>query len=288
MPRFVVDIDGTLISGGKPVPRVINWCEANSDEIDILTNRPESERESAKSDLSDAGVTYNRLIMNDTGEPAPRFKSAVISKMLSNGERVDLFVDNDPDNRAAVSRLGVKTKDPATIPAEPETSSMASLKPRAQGEVERLDRESAFYSRPTFMEHSTIEETLAAVQASLSEAVAMRDEVAAKAVEASESFKLQLAERDTKVAELTVALEAANKLAAELTEKVAALESKTISASEQAAVIAASVGVDPVEVPSAEQTDNSPEAIRQKFLSMPAGRERQAFFNANRKTILGR
>ena len=158
----------------------------------------------------------------------------------------------------------------------------------AQGEVERLDRESAFYSRPTFMEHSTIEETLAAVQASLAEAVSTRDEVAAKAIEASESFKAQLAERDAKVAELTLALESATKANAELTEKVAALESKTIAASEQAAVIAASVGVDPVETVSAEKADNSPEAIRQKFLSMPPSRERQAFFNANRKVILGR
>ena len=154
--------------------------------------------------------------------------------------------------------------------------------------VEKLDRESAFYSRPTFMEHSTIEETLAAVQASLAEAVTTRDEVASKAIEANESFKVVLAERDTKVAELALALEAATKANAELTEKVASLESKTITASEQAAVIAASVGVDPVETLSAEQNDNTPAAVRQKFLSMPASRERQAFFNANRKVILGR
>ena len=157
----------------------------------------------------------------------------------------------------------------------------------AQREVERLERESAFYSGPKFMEHTTIEETLAAVQASLAEAVATRDEVAAKAVEASESSKAAIAERDAKVAELTLALEAATKANAELTAKVASLESETITASEQAAVIAASVGVDPVETVTPEQADNSPEAIRQKFLSMPVGRARQVFFNANRKVILG-
>jgi hypothetical protein len=138
------------------------------------------------------------------------------------------------------------------------------------------------------MEHNTIEEALAAVQASLSEAVTTRDEVASKAIEASEFHKVELASRDSKLAELTLALEAATKANAELTEKVASLESKTISASEQAAVIAASVGVDPVETLTPEQNDNSPSAVRQKFLSMPASRERQAFFNANRKVILGR
>lgn len=158
----------------------------------------------------------------------------------------------------------------------------------AERQVERLDREAFFYSTTTFMEHSTIEETLAAVQASLAEAVATRDEVAAKAVESSESFKAQLAERDTKVADLSAALDASSKLVAELTEKVAALESKAISSSEQAAAIAASVGVDPVEVASAEQTDNSPEAIRQKFLSMPFGKERQAFYAQHRKVIMAR
>ena len=158
----------------------------------------------------------------------------------------------------------------------------------AQGEVERLDRASSFYFSPNVMEHNTIEEALAAVQASLSEAVTTRDEVASKAIEASEFHKVELASRDSKLAELTLALEAATKANAELTEKVASLESKTISASEQAAVIAASVGVDPVETLTPEQNDNSPSAVRQKFLSMPASRERQAFFNANRKVILGR
>ena len=135
------------------------------------------------------------------------------------------------------------------------------------------------------MEHLTIEETLAAVQASLSEAVATRDEVAAKAVEASESHKAELASRDSKLAELTLALEASSALVAELTSKVAALESTAISSSEQAAAIAASVGVDPVEVPAVATDDNSPDAIRAKFLSMPFGKERQAFFAKHRKVI---
>ena len=155
----------------------------------------------------------------------------------------------------------------------------------AQRESERLDRESAFYSAPTFMEHNTIEEALAAVQASLAEAVTTRDEIAAKAVEAAESHKAELAARDTKVAELTAALDASAKAVAELTEKVAGLESSAISSSEQAAAIAASVGVDPVEVPAAVTDDNSPDAIRAKFLSMPFGKERQAFFAKHRKVI---
>jgi hypothetical protein len=135
------------------------------------------------------------------------------------------------------------------------------------------------------MEHNTIEEALAAVQANLSEAVTTRDEVAAKAIEAAESHKVELASRDSKLAELTLALEASAALVAELTSKVTALESTAISSSEQAAAIAASVGVDPVEVPVVATDDNSPDAIRSKFLSMPFGKERQAFFAKHRKVI---
>lgn len=135
------------------------------------------------------------------------------------------------------------------------------------------------------MEHLTIEETLAAVQASLAEAVATRDEVAAKAIDSAEAHKAELASRDFQIAALTASLEIATKGVAELTEKVAALESKAISSSEQAAAIAASVGVDPVEVPAVATDDNSPDAIRAKFLSMPFGKERQAFFAKHRKVI---
>ena len=51
----------------------------------------------------DADIDYDELIMNDTGAPAPEFKAGVIKGYLDNGERVDLFIDNDAANRRAAS-----------------------------------------------------------------------------------------------------------------------------------------------------------------------------------------
>jgi hypothetical protein len=154
----------------------------------------------------------------------------------------------------------------------------------AERKARQLESESAFYSSPTFMEHNTIEETLAAVQANLAEAVSNRDEIAAKAVEAAEAHKAEIEARDSKIAELTAALEASTKLATELNSKVEAAAASALSASEEAAVIAASVGVAPVETNPA--IDAAPKGnILEQYMAL-TGHERSAFFAANRNAIM--
>jgi hypothetical protein len=73
-----------------------------------------------------------------------------------------------------------------------------------------------------------------------------------------------------------------------LNEKLATMSAEEASASKKAAVIAASVGVEPLEIKPEEQNEDR-QAIRDKFLDMHAKNPKEAsiFFAKNRNIILG-
>ena len=117
--------------------------------------------------------------------------------------------------------------------------------------------------------------------------------IAAKEVEVTEARAVaekavaEKLELDGKVAELSANVATLSAEKADLLAKIAALESNAITATEEAAKIAASVGVAPVESAPAAPVAPSADDIRSTFLAMPYGVERTAFFNANKKAILG-
>lgn len=129
----------------------------------------------------------------------------------------------------------------------------------------------------------TIETKLAAAL----EGIVAKDAEITEARASIEKVAAENMELTTKVAELTTALDGVLADKAALVEKVSALESSAVSASEEAAKIAASVGVAPVESAPAAPVAATTEDIRATFLAMPFGVERTAFFNANKKAILG-
>ena len=117
--------------------------------------------------------------------------------------------------------------------------------------------------------------------------------IAAKEVEVTEARAVaekavaEKLELDGKVAELSASIVTLSAEKADLLAKVEALESSAVSASEEAAKIAASVGVVPVESAPAAPVAATDDDLRAAFLAMPFGVERTAFFNKNKKAILG-
>jgi hypothetical protein len=143
--------------------------------------------------------------------------------------------------------------------------------------VEKLDRESAFYSRPTFIDMDTIE---ARLTAALAEASAKDAEVA-EARTAVEKIASDNIELTAKVAELTAALESLNAEKAVAVAAVEAAVESSVSASVEAAKIAASVGVAPVEsAPDAEPKGS----ILEQYMAL-SGSDRSRFFDANAVAI---
>ena len=134
----------------------------------------------------------------------------------------------------------------------------------------------------------TIEEQLIKAAADLASVTAERDELRASveahmAKEATE-FKATL----EKNAELTSVLEGIKGEKESLLAQIAELQKNQVSASVEAAKIAASVGVAPVEISPADNTKEASAPINHlnAFLAMPAGAERSAYFAKHKNEIV--
>jgi len=101
--------------------------------------------------------------------------------------------------------------------------------------------------------------------------------------------KADIAAKDARLAELTVAVDGLSAEVVSLKATIAALEAGKVSASKEAAKIAASVGVSPVQMSPADNAKAEPEAVDHvaAFLALPVGSaERAAYFKANQAAIV--
>ncbi len=162
----------------------------------------------------------------------------------------------------------------------------------AERTVERLDREAALAN--VSKDKMTLEEQLAKIEAEAAAVLAERDDLRATvekltvgAAAELEALKVEAAAKDGRINELTAALEASDKIVAELSAKVAEQDAAKVSASAEAAKIAASVGVNPVEVSPADVAVSAKEVDHLAvFLAMPQGAERTKYFNENRAALI--
>jgi len=110
----IVDIDGTLLAyGNKPIKRVIDHVNSLG-TVYIVTARPESRRADTVRSLRDAGIKYNRLLMNSVG---PTHKDGVESKRrhAKDLSGVTEAIDNDADVRRMYQQEGIKATNPSSI-----------------------------------------------------------------------------------------------------------------------------------------------------------------------------
>ena len=139
----------------------------------------------------------------------------------------------------------------------------------------------------------TIEEQLSAAVATASALTGERDDLRATieklTVGASselESLKVEAASKDAKISELTAVAETLAIELAAFKAKASDLEQSQVSASKQAAVIAASVGITPTPLP--QEGEATKEAVNHLsvFLSLPVGKERSDYFAAHKAAII--
>jgi len=275
MPKITItDIDGTIIEQGQPVQNVLDYIDELDLDVIVLTNRPESQRDKTIQDLDNADLDYTRLIMNGGSAPAPEFKKAEVKKLLDEGFDPQVFIDDYKANRDAVGSLGVKTLDPADIP---QSAEMPEDMP--------MDNSDAVAKLVNCM---TIEEQLIKAIADLSSATVERDELRvnlanAVAKEATD-FKATLEQN----ASLVIERDALAKEKAELIAQISELSAKSVSASVEAAKIASSVGVNPVELSPSDKSDEPVKAVNhlEVFLGMTHGAERSAYFAKHKNEII--
>jgi len=162
----------------------------------------------------------------------------------------------------------------------------------AERTAARLDEEGSLANLAKIK--MTLEEQLAKIETEAAAVLAERDDLRATvekltvgAAAELEALKVEAAAKDGRIAELTSAVEAADKIVADLSAKVAEMDAAKVSASAEAAKIAASVGVAPVEVSPADNVEAVADSrsVLEKYAAL-SGQARTAFFNANRAAIL--
>jgi hypothetical protein len=154
----------------------------------------------------------------------------------------------------------------------------------AEAEVERLDNDAV----AKLVNCMTIEEQLIKAVSELNSATVERDELRvnlanAVAKEATD-FKTTLEQN----ASLVIERDALAKEKAELIAQISELSAKSVSASVEAAKIASSVGVNPVELSPSDKSDEPVKAVNhlEVFLAMTHGAERSAYYAKHKNEII--
>jgi len=142
----------------------------------------------------------------------------------------------------------------------------------------------------------TIEEQLLQAVANATSLTVERDELranvealVAKESEGTAKLVADLDASNKKLADLEVAFNALSTEKAELLKQISELSAKQVSASVEAAKIASSVGVAPVELsPADKATDEPIKAVNhlEVFLAMEMGAERSAYFAKHKNEII--
>jgi len=142
----------------------------------------------------------------------------------------------------------------------------------------------------------TIEEQLVQAVANATSLTVERDELranvealVAKESEGTAKLVADLDASNKKLADLEVAFNALSTEKAELLKQISELSAKQVSASVEAAKIASSVGVAPVELSPADKSSDEPvKAVNhlEVFLAMDMGAERSAYFAKHKNEII--
>ena len=289
MPKIIItDIDGTILDQGQSVQRVVDYIKAEGYPVAILTNRPESEREKTVEDLKATGLDYFRLIMNAGTAPAPEHKSKEVQGLLDEGFDPDVFIDNDPANREAVAALGVEVADPA------------DLSPETEEAEEDDDEENPMYDLAAkalaVSNHRklkmTIEDKLATAEMLAQALTAERDDLRATvekltvgAADELTAVKADLVTKEAALADLGAALEAAKAERDAFAAKIAELEATKVSASKEAAKIAASVGVEPTAIIPGSDNVAAKVDVLATYNSLTDPKAKADFFAKNAQAI---
>ena len=288
MPRIVTDIDGTLIDkDGQTMTPVVDYIKAEAEEVVVLTNRPESDREKTVADLKATGLEYAELIMNKDGNPAPEFKAAAIKAMLDADIEVDEFIDNDAANRDAVEALGVDVCDPAEIMAGEEDVEEETMEEAAAFD-QSAKIENAMSKLTPEAELTDLRTVALALTAERDDLRATVEKLTVGAADELASAKADISAKDSRIAELTAELEQFKAATDAANAKVEAVEKTAVSAAKQAADIVASTGIDPVAVnPTAPIVSKEAVDHVATFLALPVGtKERTDYWKANQHQIV--
>jgi HK97 family phage prohead protease len=133
-PQVVVtDIDGTIfIDGNETNENLLAYLDSFPDtSIFVVTGRLEEDRERTSSELTDAGVRFDDLIMRpDQSLTSNEFKAETAVRLMET-YNVMVAVDNDAGARSAYRAAGITALHPNEVPASRAEARDVDLTPPA-------------------------------------------------------------------------------------------------------------------------------------------------------------
>lgn len=154
----------------------------------------------------------------------------------------------------------------------------------AEAQVNRLDKDAV----AKLVNCMTIEEQLIKAVSDLTSATVERDELRANLETAVAKEATDFKATIELNASLVIERDALAKEKSELIARISELSAKSVSASVEAAKIASSVGVNPVELSPSDKSDEPVKAVNhlEVFLTMDMGAERSAYFAKHKNEII--
>jgi HK97 family phage prohead protease len=133
-PQVVVtDIDGTIfIDGNKVNEELLAYLDSfPNTSVFVVTGRLEEDRERTATELTDAGVRFDELIMRpDESLTSNEFKAENAVRLMEQFN-VMIAVDNDEGARAAYRAAGITALHPNEVPASRAEARAVDLTPPA-------------------------------------------------------------------------------------------------------------------------------------------------------------
>jgi HK97 family phage prohead protease len=132
-PQVVItDIDGTIFIDGKTNENLLAYLDSFPDtSVYVVTGRLEEDRERTATELTDAGVRFDRLIMRpDESLTSNEFKAETAVTLMEEFN-VMVAVENDEGARAAYRAAGITALHPNEVPAVRAESRAVDLTPPA-------------------------------------------------------------------------------------------------------------------------------------------------------------
>lgn len=122
---IVVDVDDTLIRGGAPIKKTVDYINRlwDNNRIVVVSGRQSSRTGQTRSELERAGVKFDEIHLSDfpEGPNASReFKIYKVKKLLGEGYNIVQAIENDSQTRREYTKLGVKAIAPTSLSSEPD------------------------------------------------------------------------------------------------------------------------------------------------------------------------
>ena len=120
---IIVDVDDTLLKGGSPIKKTIDYVNKkwDSHKIVIVSGRQDSSLSQTRRELERAGVKFDEIYLSDfpKGPNASRaFKEYKAKWLQERGDRIVEAIENDDSVRRDYRKLGIKSVSPMTLSKE--------------------------------------------------------------------------------------------------------------------------------------------------------------------------